>query len=61
MRVVVLDPDAQAHLATGRQVPNRDVWETWVPGTRLVVWYRFTDTELQVIHIWHSAQDRHLP
>jgi hypothetical protein len=35
-----------------------NIWETWIPGTRLVVWYRFTADELQIIRIWHSAQDR---
>jgi len=44
--------------ATGIFLDHRGLWETWVPGTRLVVWYRFTDTELQVARIWHTAQDR---
>ena len=29
-----------------------------MPGTRLVVWYRFTEEELQIIRLWHAAQDR---
>jgi hypothetical protein len=29
-----------------------------MPGTRLVVWYRFSDDELQIIRIWHATQDR---
>ena len=44
--------------ATGIFLDHRGLWETWVPRTRLVVWYRFTDTELQVARIWHTAQDR---
>jgi len=44
--------------ATGIFLDHRGLWETWVPRTRLVVWYRFTDTQLQVARIWHTAQDR---
>ena len=29
-----------------------------MPGTRLVLWYRFTRGELQIVRVWHSAQDR---
>jgi plasmid stabilization system protein ParE len=46
------------HPATGRFLDHRGLWETWIPRTRLVVWYRFTDTELQVARVWHTAQDR---
>jgi plasmid stabilization system protein ParE len=46
------------HPRTGKHIAERDIWETWMPGTRLVIWYRFTDTELQIIRIWHAAQDR---
>jgi plasmid stabilization system protein ParE len=44
--------------ATGVFLDHRGLWETWIPRTRLVIWYRFTDTELQVARIWHTAQDR---
>jgi len=47
-----------AHPSTGKFVAEIDVWETWIPGTRLVIWYRFTSDELQVIRIWHSSQQR---
>jgi len=47
-----------AHPATGLFLDHRRLWETWVPRTRLVLWYRFTDTELQVVRLWHVAQDR---
>ncbi|MFM9942159.1 MAG: hypothetical protein ACKVP7_21965 [Hyphomicrobiaceae bacterium] len=43
---------------TGRYIPERDLWETWIPRTRLVVWYRFTDDELVILTFWHTAQDR---
>ncbi len=26
---------------------------------RLVLWYRFTDTHLDVVRIWHANRDRH--
>ncbi len=47
-----------AHPRTGKYIVERKIWETWIPGTRLVVWYRFSADELQIIRIWHSAQDR---
>lgn len=46
------------HPRTGKYVAEKAIWETWIPGTRLVVWYRFTSAELQIIRIWHVAQDR---
>ncbi len=44
--------------ATGVFLDHRGLWETWIPRTRLVLWYRFTDTELQVVRVWHTARDR---
>lgn len=43
---------------TGRYIPSYDVWEAWIPGTRLVTWYRFDDASLVVLDFWHVAQDR---
>lgn len=43
---------------TGRYIPERELWESWIPGTRIVAWYVFTDVELVVITFWHSARDR---
>lgn len=51
-RFVVRYPSA------GTFVAERDIWEIWVPRTRLVLWYRFTASELTVIDIWHTSQDR---
>lgn len=42
----------------GRHLARRDLWETWIPRTRLVTWYTFTDDELTVLTFWHTAQDR---
>jgi plasmid stabilization system protein ParE len=44
--------------ATGLYLDHRGLWETWIPRTRLVVWYPFTDEEVQVARVWHTAQDR---
>ena len=40
----------------GNFVPERDLWETWIPGTRLVLWYRIKDDELQIVRVWHTSQ-----
>lgn len=37
---------------------DHDVWEAWVPQTKLIVWYRFDDAQIDVLVIWHSSQDR---
>jgi plasmid stabilization system protein ParE len=47
-----------AYPATGVFLDHRGLWETWILRTKLVLWYRFTDTELQVARIWHSSRDR---
>jgi len=43
---------------TGRYLAERDLWETWIPRTRLVIWYRFSDDELILLSVWHTSQDR---
>ena len=43
---------------TGHYVASRNLWESWVPKTRMIVWYQFDDATLTVITVWHSAQDR---
>ncbi len=44
--------------SAGTFVAEREIWEIWVPRTRLVLWYRFTESELTIIDVWHTAQDR---
>lgn len=46
------------HPRSGKHIPEKNIWETWIPGTRLIVWYRFTSDELQIIRVWHGAQNR---
>lgn len=42
----------------GRYVPQRDLWETWIPRTRLIVWYTFNDDTLVLLAFWHTSQNR---
>ncbi len=42
----------------GKRLEQRDLWEGWIPRTRLVVWYTFDDDELTAITFWHTSQDR---
>jgi len=44
---------------SGVFLAHRELWECWIPRTRLVLWYRFTDTELEVARVWHTSQNRH--
>lgn len=44
----------------GRNLGHRSLWEIWVPRTKLVLWYRFSDHELQIVAVWHGAQDRQM-
>ena len=46
------------HPTIGTTLEHRDLWEFWIPRSRLVLWYRFTDVELQIVYIWHASQDR---
>jgi plasmid stabilization system protein ParE len=50
------------HLArfprTGRRLKTRDLWEMWIPRTRLVLWYRIEQELIVVATVWHASQDR---
>jgi plasmid stabilization system protein ParE len=56
--VAFVERTLAAYPRVGTSIGHRDVWEVWIPGTRLVLWYRFTASELQIIRIWHASQDR---
>lgn len=47
-----------AYPRTGRYLEERDLWETWIPGTPLIAWYVFNDDQVTIATFWHSAQDR---
>jgi plasmid stabilization system protein ParE len=46
------------HPRIGLPIEHRDLYETWIPGTRIVIWYRITPTTIEVARFWHTAQDR---
>src|SRR6266446_5509325 len=50
------------HLAsfprTGRRLEERDLWEIWIPKTRLVLWYRIEQERIVIATVWHTSQDR---
>ena len=50
------------HLAefprTGRHLPRLDLWETWIPGTKLIEWYRIETDHRAIATVWHASQDR---
>jgi plasmid stabilization system protein ParE len=50
------------HLAyfprTGRSLEERDLWEIWIPRTRLVLWCRIEDERIVIVTVWHTSQDR---
>ena len=61
LRLRVLD-FLENHLAyfprTGHRLAREDLWEAWIPGTKLVVWYQVTDDRVVIVSVWHTAQDR---
>jgi plasmid stabilization system protein ParE len=50
------------HLAyaprSGRRLEDRDLWEMWIPRTRLVLWYRIERERVVIATVWHTSQDR---
>lgn len=43
---------------TGRWLDERRLWETWIPRTRLVLWYRIEGERILVVTVWHTSQNR---
>jgi plasmid stabilization system protein ParE len=43
---------------TGRRLGHDNLWEIWVPGTRLVLWYRIEEDDVVIATVWHTSQDR---
>ena len=46
------------HPTIGSTLKHRNLWEFRIPRSRLVLWYRFTEVELQIVYIWHTSEDR---
>lgn len=42
----------------GAYIAERDVYESWIPGTRIVVWYKVFEGEIVIAMIWHTSQRR---
>jgi plasmid stabilization system protein ParE len=43
---------------TGTFIADRQVYESWIPSTKIVVWYTVTDTEVIIAMIWNTSQGR---
>lgn len=43
---------------TGTFIAKRRLWESWIPGTRIVAWYQFDEDTLTVLTFWNTSQDR---
>lgn len=39
----------------GVLIKHRDLYETWIPDTKLVIWYRIKNDSIE---FWHASQDR---
>ena len=58
-RVVSFLANHLAHVPrTGRRLRDRELWEMWIPRTRLVIWYRIEQRRIEVATVWHTSQDR---
>ncbi len=42
----------------GLAIEHRGLYECWIPGTRIVVWYRIQPDAIEVARLWHASQDR---
>jgi plasmid stabilization system protein ParE len=42
----------------GTHIADRGIYETWVPGTKYVLWYTVTDEAVTIAMLWHTSQDR---
>ena len=46
------------HPRVGLPIEHRGLYECWIPGTRLVNWYRITPGAIEIARFWHTSQDR---
>jgi plasmid stabilization system protein ParE len=61
LRVRVMDflSNHVAHFPrTGRYLKDRDLWEMWIPRTRLVLWYHIENERIVIATVWHTSQSR---
>jgi plasmid stabilization system protein ParE len=43
---------------TGTFIADRGVYESWIPGTKIVLWYTVTDTDVIIAMVWNTSQGR---
>ena len=44
---------------TGRLIPESNIYEIWIPGTRYVIFYRVeVGNVLRILALFHTSQDR---
>jgi plasmid stabilization system protein ParE len=44
---------------TGRLIPEKGIYEIWIPRTRYIIFYRVeAEDTLRILALFHSAQDR---
>jgi len=47
------------HPRTGRFIPEKQIYEIWIPRTRYIIFYRVEAEEtLRILALFHSAQER---
>jgi plasmid stabilization system protein ParE len=42
----------------GHKVPGKNVYEIWIPHTKIVIWYRLHEETLEILRFWHTARNR---
>lgn len=42
----------------GRWLHDCNLWEMWIPGSRIVLWYRIESNHIEIVTAWHTAQNR---
>jgi len=58
-RVMDLLSNHLAHFPhAGRYLKDRDLWEMWIPRTRLVLWYQIENERILIATAWHTSQNR---
>ena len=43
---------------TGRFIHKLSLWEIPVARTKLIIWYCISDEAIEIVDVWHGAQDR---
>lgn len=46
------------HPKFGTPIEHRGLFETWIPGTKLVIWYRFSNDTIEIMRFWNTSQER---